>query len=391
LTKKRIVGGRLVLPGACVPGELHISGGKIAEVITGPDPTPGIDDPPSDPSNVFRADGCYVAPGLIDLHVHGALGVDMTAGPGEAFPQMARRMLQFGATGFLATLLYRPGLMGRLLPWVNAETGGARMLGLYIEGPFINHRRLGAIPPACCRDPDPELLDEILEETSGCLRIMTVAPELEGALDIVRRLDAAGVVPAIGHTLCTYDEALRGFDAGQRHATHLFNAMTALNHREPGAVGAVLASSDVTAELIADNVHIHPAVLQMAIGVKGASRISIVTDAASAAGLGKEQIAMLLGQNITVIDGAPRLPDGTLASSLLTPIDAVKNLVMSVGVPLHVAVRMSSLTPAAVIGLDRVKGSLEPGKDADVIVFDDDFRVRAVFLSGEPAGDFSRC
>ena len=383
LPTKNIVGGRLVLPEACVPGAIHIQDEKIAEIVTcadnaPPGPAPGG---PQDHS----AQGCYVAPGFIDLHIQGFARTAVAKATGDAIPNMARAMLPFGTTAYLATLGYKPGILTNLLPWVHADTGGATMLGLYLEGPFISPGRLGAIPPAYCMEPDPATLESILDEAHGHLRIMTVAPELEGSLRLIEELDTAGVTPAIGHTLATYDQAMRGIEAGQRHTTHLFNAMTGLDHREPGAVGAVLAAAHVSAELIADGIHIHPTVLKMAIGIKGPEKVAVITDAMPAAGLDGESSADFMGNGANIVDGAPRLADGTLAGSVLTPIKALENLVRLVGLPLHTAVRMLTLTPASVAGMAATKGSLEKGKDADLVIFNDQFEVQATFVGGKLA------
>jgi N-acetylglucosamine-6-phosphate deacetylase len=383
LATKRIIDGRLVLPDGCVTGTTCISGGKIAEIISRPhEPTRG---PSTGDEDNYSAAGRYVAPGFIDIHFHGCMGFDITRARGDAIPRLARALLPLGATAYLAGLLWRPGQVGQLAPWVNAPAGGAVMLGLYLEGPFVNPGQLGASPSELCQEPDPAVLDAILGEAGDALRIMTVAPEVDGACAIIEKLAARGIVPSLGHTLCTYDEAMRGIEAGARHATHLFNAMTGLKHRAPGAVGAVLSTEHVTAELIADGIHIHPSVLKVAIGAKGCERIAVITDASPAAGLGPDIPGTLLGEGVSVVDGAPRRPDGTLVNSLLTPITALKNLVTLVGLPVHTAVRMLSLTPATVAGVANSKGSLEQGKDADIVVFDDKFEVWATFVGGELA------
>jgi len=383
LATRKVVGGRLVFPHACVAGELRIEGGRIAEIITYPNGGPR--GPGALGPGDHWAGGCYVAPGFIDLHIQGFAGTDLAEASGDAISNMARAMLPSGTTAYLATLAYRPGVLTNLLPWVNVDTGGATMLGLYLEGPFINPGRLGAIPPAHCLKPDPAALEFILDEARGQLRIMTVAPELEGSLGLIEKLDTAGVIPAIGHTLATYDQAMRGIEAGQRHATHLFNAMTGLGHRQPGAVGAVLAAADVSAELIADGIHIHPSVLKTAIEIKGAEKVAVITDANPAAGLDGDAAPDFMGNGVRIVDGAPRLADGTLAGSLLTPIKALENLVRLVGLPLHAAVRMLTLTPATVAGVAAAKGSLENGKDADLVIFNDNFEVQAAFVGGKQA------
>lgn len=377
MTAGNIVGGRLLLPDQCVEGDIQIEDGKIAEVIESTGQGNARDG--------FCARGCYVAPGFIDIHTQGCGGIDLDRATVEDVSRMARAMLAFGTTAYLATLGYKRGRLADLLPSVDADTGGAKMLGFYLEGPFINPGRLGAMRPEHCLPPDPATLDAILDEAQGNLKLMTVAPELDGALKLIETLDKAGVAPAIGHTLATYDEAMRGIEAGQRHATHLFNAMTGLEHRQPGTVGAVLSAEHVTAELICDGIHIHPAVFRLVTQIKGPAHTVLVTDSTCAAGLPPGQTSSLFGSGARIIDGAPRLPDGTIAGSLLTPIKAVENLVRLAGVPVYEAARMLTLTPATVIGAAAGKGSLEKGKDADIVIFNDDFEVQATFLSGELA------
>jgi len=374
LTASNIVGGRLLLPDRCVDGYIQIEGGKIAEVIEGAGEGGAQGD--------FSAHGCYVAAGFVDIHTQGFGGIDLGTAAGGDVRRMARMMLAFGTTSYLATLGYERGRFADLLPIVNADTGGAKMLGFYLEGPFINPERLGAISEKYCLPPDSATLDVILDEAQGNLRIMTVAPELDGAPKLIEALDNAGVTPAIGHTLATYDQAMRGIEAGQRHATHLFNAMTGLGHREPGAAGAVLSTAHVTAELIADGIHIHPSVLGLVAAVKGPAHTVLVTDSTCAAGLPPGQSSSLFGSGARIVDGAPRLPDGTLAGSVLTPIKALGNMVKLAGVPLHEAATMLTLTPAAVAGAAAGKGSLEKGKDADIVIFNDDFEVQATFVGG---------
>jgi len=372
-----ITDAQIVLPDRCISGDLVIGGGKIIEMRLAGHGLPVR-------QNAFSARGCYVIPGLIDLHMQGFAGIDLST-PNGNVARMARALLAAGATGYVATLGYTPDTLTEILPHVYADNGGARMLGIYFEGPFINERRLGAIPPIYCLKPNPSLLRDIIDEAAGCLKIMTVAPELDGAVKLIEMLGECGAAPALGHTACSYSQAMRGIDAGIRHVTHLFNAMTPLSHREPGAVGAALAARNVTVELIADGVHIHPAVLAIAINIKGPASTVVITDATPYAGLQASGPLTLLGKEVIVIDGAPRLADGTLAGSILTPIQALKNLVRLAGVPLHAAVRMLTLTPATVIGLEHAKGSIAPGKDADLAILDENLDVQAVVLSGRLA------
>jgi len=374
-----ITGARLVLPDRCVAAALSISAGKISRIGG------NLPCPEAHADRAYTAPGCYVIPGLIDLHMQGFAGVDLSSSDDDDVARMELALLAAGTTGYLATLGYTPNVLTAILPHVNNDSGGAVMLGIYFEGPFINERRLGAIPAVNCLKPNYSLLRDIIDEANGSLKIMTVAPELDGAIGLIEMLVEAGAAPALGHTLCDYAQAMDGIAAGIRHTTHLFNAMTPLCHREPGAVGAALSSPRVTIELIADGIHIHPAILNLAIALKGPDRTAVITDATPYAGLCDRGHLTLFGKEVTVKDGAPRLADGTLAGSVLTPIQAVKNLVELAGLPLHTAVRMLTLTPAAVIGLDHVKGSIAPGKDADLAILDENLDVQAVIIGGRLA------
>jgi len=376
----RITDCQLVLPDFCTAGELVIKNGRIAEISTGAGDAQRLNG-----EQIYTAGGCYVAPGLIDMHMHGFGGIRLrNMNSREQLYQMERAMPAFGTTSYLATLGYDPVALANVTRHMSVPPGGAQMLGTYFEGPFINPKRLGAISERYCMTPQLQMLDRILDEAQGKLKLMTVAPEMDGNLRIIERLVQAGVTPAIGHTLATYEEAIEGFKAGIRHTTHLFNAMTGLSHRLPGAAGAVLASEGITIELIADGIHVHPAVLRLAINIKKPAGVAVITDAIAAAGTVDESHTLLDGR-VRIENGAARLADGTLAGSILTPIQALKNTVDLVGVPLHDAVAMLSATPAKITGFDKTKGTLEKGKDADIIIFDRDFVMQATFVAGRLA------
>jgi N-acetylglucosamine-6-phosphate deacetylase len=365
---REVVGGRLVLDDAVVPGRVVIDDGVITAVV--PDEAYAI--------------GPFVAPGFIDVHVHGWGGHDAT-GDTDALSGMARALLRQGVTSFLPTA---PTLAARELPrfadrvraWMpEAPTDGAEPLGFNLEGPFIAPARKGAHDPALLRTPanlEPEILERLLDG----LRIMTIAPELDGSIALIARLAALGIAPSIGHSAATLEEARAGFAAGGRTTTHLFNAMTGVDHRAPGLAVAALDDDDVYAELIADGFHVHPALWPIITRTKPANRLILVSDALSIAGTGDGR-TRVGGLDVEVKGGkATLLGTDTLAGSTIALDSAVRNLVRE-GLPLPRAVAAASSNPAALLGATD-RGRLEAGRLAHLVVLDDQLRVQRV-LRGE--------
>ena len=317
------------------------------------------------------AAGRLVAPGFVDLHVHGGGGADLVLdGTPEALATTARHHRAHGTTAFLATLMSAP--VDRLIDALGSTRevtrieGGAEVLGFHLEGPFLSPRRGGAHRPEDLRDPDPALLDRLVEASGGRVRLVTIAPELPGALELIGRLVRDGIVVAIGHTDADERTVRRALDAGATHATHLFNAMRPFHHRDPGATGALLDDARATAELICDGHHLAGAAIRLARRAKGRERIALVTDCMGAAPTEGATID-LFGRTATVRNGAPRFDDGTLAGSVLTMADAVARYRAATGVSLAEAAEAASRVPARVLGLAR-KGTFEIGADADVVL-----------------------
>lgn len=334
------------------------------------------------------AAGGWICPGFIDMHVHGGGGADTMDADMDALRTMARTHAKYGTTAFLPTTVTAPhGQLLEVAAVVREATGawtsGAMVLGLHLEGPYVNPKRAGAQNPSHMRAPVQQELEELYETARGAWRVITMAPELPGAVEAIGWLTERGILVSMGHTDATYEETLAGIDAGARHATHFFNAMRGLHHREPGFVGAVLQQDLVGVELIADGEHVHPAGLHLAVRCKGVERISLVTDCIRARDLpdGRYKLGDL---DVVVQDGKARLQDDeeTIAGSLLTMADAVRLMVRDVGVSVRDAVTMASSNPARAIGVDEAKGSLEPGKDGDVTVLDDELRVLATVVAG---------
>lgn len=335
------------------------------------------------------AGGLLIAPGLVDLHVHGGGGADVMEASLDAFATLAAAHAARGTTSLLVTTVTASAAallrVARIIPEAVREVaapawGGARILGLHLEGPYIHPKRAGAQDRAHIRHPDPYEVQRLVDAAGGYLRLVTLAPELPGAQTLIVRLRQAGVTVGLGHTTATYEEAVRSIKLGVRHAAHTFNAMTGLKARAPGAAGAVLLDPRVRAEVIADLHHVHPAMLRLLVQLKGPEGICLITDAIAAMGQGDGR-SSLGSVPVWVEDGVCRLASGTLAGSVLGMDRAVANMVHHVGIPVADAVQMASATPAAAVGASHL-GELAPGKMADVIFVDEAFRCRLTLVAG---------
>lgn len=352
-----------------------IEGEKIIDVI--PDPRSG--NLPQERRTVPH----LICPGFIDLQINGGFGTDVGPEP-ASLETLARRLPETGATAFLPTAISWPagryGAFCEVLESVSSSaTTGARILGAHIEGPFLAPQRKGAHDPANLCPVDPGLLREIL--SSKQVRIMTLAPELPGALEAIRTLSERGVVASAGHTDATYAEITRALDVGLSMGTHLYNAMSPLQHRAPGAVGALLADDRAGVGIIADGVHVYEGALRVAYRAKGAQGLALITDAMEAAGMPPGEYE-LSGRLVRLQDGAVRLPDGTLAGSALTMDRAVRNALEFFCTSLEEAVRMATETPAKMLGLTN-RGRITAGAEADLTLLARDGTVQETLVAGE--------
>jgi len=337
---------------------------------------------------VLELGGLTVVPGLIDIHVHGGNGIDfgVCGQAQEDLDAYSRWVAGNGVTGFLCSLAApdAAGLLQIVREYVqalDAGAGGAEALGVHLEGPFLNPRRKGAFSPAWLRAPSWDELDALLEAGRGWIRQVTLSPELPGAGEVAARLRAAGVVAAMGHTDASYELASQALRSDFQHVTHTFNAQRGFAHREPGAVGAILASDGVTAELIADTVHVHPGAMKVLVRCLGAERVVLVSDAMAAAGLADGDYG-LVGEEVFVRNGRATLRDGTIAGSTATLNECVHHMQRDVGIALADAVRMATLNPAQTIGVAGRLGTITVGKDASLAVVDDEMNVELALVKG---------
>ncbi|MFQ9909849.1 MAG: N-acetylglucosamine-6-phosphate deacetylase [Acutalibacter sp.] len=358
-----------------VQGDIEIEDGKILRV--------GKDLPRKEEDLAVDCAGSYtVVPGFVDVHIHGCACADTCDATREALEAMAAFLLAHGVTSFCPTTMTtsRETIQAALLAakdmMDHPMEGGARVVGVNMEGPFIAKERKGAQKEEDILPPDFPLFQRFYEESGGIVRLVDVAPEQPGGLDFVEKASQLCTV-SIAHTTADYDQAKAAFDKGVTHATHLFNAMSGLHHRKPGVVGAVFDDSRVRGELICDGFHIHPAVLRAAFRLLG-DRALIVSDSMRANGMPEGEAFDLGGQMVTVHQGKALLPDGTIAGSVTNLHQEIKNLV-SFGVPFEQAVKAATLLPARAIGLDGEIGSIAPGKRADLVVLDENLDIAAVY------------
>jgi len=305
-------------------------------------------------------------------------------GDPERIERISATLPRFGTTGFLATIAtLAPDALRRAVAAVAAAAGhesGARILGIHLEGPFLSHARRGVQPAEWITPPSLPLFEKFMRAAGGCARILTLAPEIPGALDLISEARKRGLVVAMGHTDSTYDQAFAAIERGAHHAVHVFNAMRPFSHRETGVLGAILTSTDVTAELIADGVHVNAAAMRLLFAAKGMDRVLLVSDATAAAGM-PDGTYRLGTFEVVVTGGVCRTAEGRLAGSTLTLDRALRNVV-ALDVPLADAVRMLTLNPARLLGLERKKGVLAPGADADLVLLDEKLQVTRVVCRG---------
>jgi N-acetylglucosamine-6-phosphate deacetylase len=353
-----------------------IDGARI--VAAGPS---GAITPPTGAQHL-DASGLIIAPGFMDIQFNGAFGADFTADPSSIWP-VASRYSELGVTAFLPTIITSPlenvARAQEIVMRLPDGFRGATPLGLHVEGPFLNPNKKGAHNPKHLLPPSVDAVADWSPERG--VRLVTLAPELPGALEVITALAGRGVVVSAGHSMASYDEAQAGFDAGIRYGTHLFNAMPAFTHRDPALPGALLTDERVTVGFIADGIHTHASVIELVWNVLGSARLNLVTDAMAALGMGPGE--HMLGEYRVHVDAtSARLEDGTLAGSILSLDTAIRNLVSIAGCDLSDAVATVTTTPAALLGLQRERGCIAPGYLADLTFLTPDLRVAKTMVEG---------
>ena len=381
--QKIILKGDVILPDKVLAkGVVEITGERITDIYAQSDRT-------WDGRSYFLDhSGHYISPGFVDLHIHGALGRDFMDADMESFNIIGGHLARTGVTAFLATTLSAP-VKSILMVIETVQRSPeyplvSKPLGVHIEGPFLNVKQRGAQNAEFIKEITDEDVRVLIEATHGIKTIVTLAPEVKDNMRFIETLKKNGIVVSIGHSGATYEQTLAGIKAGISHATHFFNAMPEFRHREPGVVGAILESENVTVELICDGIHVHPASIRLVLERKGLENVCLITDSILAAGLGDGDY--ILGKlNITVRGDETRLKDGSsLAGSVLTLNKAVKNVLDWTDLSINQVVQMASLNPARVLGLHKDMGSVEKGKFANLTVFDKTFQVKQTYVYGKP-------
>ena len=356
-------------------GSILIENGCIKEI----NPTNCCD------KNVLDANGLYVSPGFIDVHIHGAGGCDTMDGTSDSINTIAKTIIKHGTTAFTPTTMtvsieeIRKSL-DAIKSVKEAGSHGAHVLGVHLEGPFVSQKAIGAQNPNYILTPSISTYNEIVKDYENIIISITLAPEIESAKELIKYLSSKSIVCSLGHTSATYEEAIEAIECGASHSTHLFNAMSPLTHRNPGVVGAIF-DSNITTETISDGVHISYPVLRIAYKQKGTDNVLLVSDAMMACCMPNGDYS-LGRQNVTVTDGEARLKNGALAGSVLTIDKAVRNVYKNTDLPLYEVIKMASYNCAKHCKVDNHKGQIKEGYDADLILFDDDINIKKVLVLG---------
>ena len=347
--------------------------------------TPDVCREPPDADQIHEYPGCFTVPGFMDLQVNGSFGVDVATEPGRV-PELSRKLLATGTTSYLPTLLSSPPALYRETLPILASLAReglpevAEVLGVHLEGPFINADKKGVHPADHVVPPDIDLLNELLD--LGPVRMLTLAPELEGVAELTKMAVRRGVVVSAGHSEATFELAYAAFEGEVAGVTHLFNAMSPLHHREPGLPGAAFAHSRVTCGVIADGRHVHPEVVALAFQMLGPDRLYLITDAIAATDMGPGEYPLATRRVYLEEEGVPKLENGTLAGSAFATNEALGNVLTFTGCTLPEAVRMAAATPARLVGQGGQKGRLMPGYEADVAILSPELSVEAVYKGG---------
>lgn len=380
-----LVHAEIVTPTGIVhDGALAVQDGVISYIGS----SSGLSSVGIETDELIDAQGNYVLPGFIDIHVHGGMLEDFSNPSKAGIEAITKLHSSQGTTSMLATTMTMPkdvivNVLEEVHQYMNGDMPYAQLVGVHLEGPFISPKWPGAQNPAHIVPPNKAWVKQWVERYPGLIKQITFAPEREGAHELISYLRNEGIVAAAGHTDATYDEIMSAVDVGLHHVVHMFNAMTPLHHRKPGTVGAVLSTPAISAEIIADGIHAHMAAIKLLASVKTNHNLILITDAMSAAGLGNGEY-MLGDLPVIVNDNVCTLKDseGTLAGSTLTMIRGFRYLVQEVGLSIERASEVASGNPAKLIGMEHLTGSIETGKQADLLLVDHDLELQQVWIKG---------
>ncbi len=379
---RALINGRIITENEVLDNKVIVFDEKIQAIMPEEEFKDTIRENTISDLQIIDAEKLYISPGFIDIHIHGSGGHDTMDGEPEDIYAIGNVIARNGVTGFLPTTMtmdkakiYKA--LGSIKECMNADSGGAAILGAHLEGPFINEKYKGAQKEDFIIQPDYNFI----EKYKDVIRIITIAPEKDLNYNFIKQVkENTEIVLSIGHSNATYEEAMEAVKAGISSATHTFNAMTPFNHRNPGIVGAVF-NSDIFCEVIADTIHVHPAVFQTLVKIKGKDKIILVTDSMRA-GCMEDGISELGGQKVIVKNDSARLEDGTLAGSILKLNKAVKNFRQYTDLRINEVINMVSINPARAIGNEKETGSLEQGKYSDIILFDEDIDIKQTIIRG---------
>lgn len=379
MNKKVIINSRVAAPNdISETSAVWIEDGKIQHVDYGI-----IPEIPNE-YEVIDANGQLLIPGMIDVHIHGANGFDMMDGTETSILEVSKTCASTGCTSFLVTSVSSSiddlMLMIRNVKNVIGTEQGAKIAGIHLEGPYLNVKRKGMQNELYLRHPNVEEMKDILSEAGDLVKMVTVAPELTGGIEMVEYLKKQGIIVAIAHSDATYEEAKEAFSKGASHVTHCFNGMRPIHHRDPGLVVAAFEEEHVSLQAIVDHVHLHPAIVRLMHRIKGPEGVVLITDALQAMNLG-DGVYEFGGHKVSVANGEARLADGTLASSTVTMNEALQKTVDS-GISLQDAVYMAATTPADILGLQN-KGKIAPQMDADLVLLDSEYKVLWTMIDGK--------
>ncbi|MGO4546356.1 N-acetylglucosamine-6-phosphate deacetylase [Paenibacillus sp. 2TAB23] len=357
---------------------LWIRDGKIEKIES------GLSSLPEGEFEFIDGQGHLLIPGMIDVHIHGANGFNMMDGSETSIQEVSKACARTGCTSFLVTsvssTIEELVAMIRSVKRVIGHEVGAKIVGLHLEGPYLNPKRKGMQNERFLRHPNLTEMKDIFNEADGLIKMITIAPELPGGMELISFLKEMGVVIAIAHSDASYEEAKQAFAAGASHVTHCFNGMRPIHHRDPGLVVAAFEEEHVSLQAIVDGIHLHPAIVRMMHRLKGPNGMVLITDALQAMGLGDGNY-VFGGHHVTVTEGVARLEDGTLASSTVTMNEALR-LTVETGISLTDAVQMAATTPARILGLDTL-GRISTGFDADLVLIDEQFQVQWTMIKGQ--------